>query len=143
MRSITFLKELFIKYHALVKTIGRYLVAGSIGAATNISLLFIFTEYVGLHYLVSSGISFILACGVGFSLQKFWTFRDRSVESIHTQALGYFTISAINFFLNIALLYFLVEWTHIWYILAQAIVSACIAVSSFLLYRYVIFLVEK
>ena len=104
---------------------------------------FIFTEYIGLHYLVSAGISFILACGVGFSLQKFWTFQDRSVESIHTQAAGYFVISTINFFLNIALLYFLVEWTHIWYILAQVIVSALIAVSSFILYRHVIFLVKK
>jgi len=127
----------------IVETIGRYLVAGCIGAVTNLGVLFILTEYVGLHYLVSAGVSFVLACGVGFTLQKFWTFRDRSVEGIHAQAIGYFTISSINFFLNISILYFLVEWTHIWYIFAQVIASGLIAVSSFLLYRHVIFLQKR
>ena len=143
MKSITLLKEFVLEYRILVETIGRYLIAGSIGASTNVALLFFFTEYVGLHYLVSASISFVLACCVGFALQKFWTFRERSVESIHTQAAGYFTISAINFFLNITLLYFLVEKIHIWYIFAQVIASGLIAISSFLLYRYVIFLEKK
>lgn len=143
MKTIVSPKELFIQYRTLVGMVGRYLIAGIIGATTNITLLFIFTEYAGLHYLVSAGISFVLACSVGFTLQKFWTFRDQSVESIHMQAMGYFIISSVNFFLNIAMLYVLVEWVRLWYIFAQIIASGLMAVSSFLLYRYVIFLEKK
>jgi len=131
--------EFFRENRVFIGTIGRYLVAGSIGAATNVVLLFIFTEYFGLYYLFSAALSFILACCVGFSLQKFWTFQDRSVEGIYTQATGFLTVSVINFFLNTALLYFLVEKINVWYILAQIIASGLIAISSFLLYRYVIF----
>lgn len=140
MTFTTFLMRRIEEHRFLVYTIGRFIAAGSVGAVTNIGLLFLFTEYVGLYYLVSACISFVIACGVGFVLQKFWTFRERSIESVHAQAAGYFTISTINFFLNTALLYFLVEKMHIWYILAQVIASGLIAVSSFLLYRYVIFL---
>jgi len=143
MEFFSFLKERVREYRVLVGTIGRYLFAGGIGALTNISLLFVFTEYVGLYYLVSASLSFILACCVGFLLQKFWTFQERSIESMHTQAIGYLTISTVNFFLNTALLYFLVEKIHLWYIFAQVIASGLIAISSFLLYRYVIFLEKK
>lgn len=140
MKSIIFKNEFVREYRALIGTIGRFLIAGSIGAVTNIGGLFIFTEYIGLYYLVSASISFVLACCVGFSLQKFWTFRERSIEGMHAQAIGFFVISGINFFVNIALLYVLVEKIHIWYIFAQVIVSACIAVSSFFLYRHIVFL---
>ena len=140
MKYFTFLNEFAQGHRALIKTVGRFLVAGTIGATTNISGLFILTEYVGLHYLVSACISFVLAVCVGFSLQKFWTFRERSIEGVHAQAAGYFTISGINFFINIVLLYVLVEKLHLWYIFGQIIASALIAVSSFLLYRHVIFL---
>lgn len=143
MKSVTLLKELVLTYRTLVGTIGRYLIAGSIGTITNLGILFILTEYAGLHYLVSAGISFVLACGVGFTIQKFWTFRERSVEGIRAQAIGYFLISTINFFLNLTLLYFLVEKLHLWYMFGQIIASALIAVSSFLLYRHVIFLKKK
>lgn len=143
MTFTDFLMRYAEEHRALIYTIGRFIAAGSIGAVTNISLLFLFTEYVGLYYLVSAGISFILACCVGFALQKFWTFRERSLESVHSQAMGYFTISTTNFFLNLALLYFLVEKIHLWYIFAQIIASGLIAVSSFLLYRYVIFFGKK
>lgn len=140
MKPIVYTKEFVQEHRTLIGTVGRYLIAGTIGAITNIGGLFILTEYVGLHYLISAGISFIVACGVGFTLQKFWTFRERSIEDIHIQAAGFLIISIINFFLNIALLYVLVEYVHIWYIFAQVIASGLIAVSSFLLYRRVVFM---
>lgn len=143
MKPPAFLTKYIDEHRALIDTIGRFIAVGSVGAVTNIGLLFLLTEYIGLYYLVSAGISFILACGVGFVLQKFWTFREHSTESVHVQAVGYFTISTINFFLNTALLYFLVEKTHVWYILAQIISSGFIAISSFLLYRNVVFFVKK
>ena len=123
----------------LIDTVGRFLVSGSVGAGSNIGILYVLTEYVRLYYLLSACISFVLAAGIGFMLQKFWTFRDHSIERMHVQAAGFFAVTTINFFINIALLYALVQWVHVWYVLAQAIASILIAFGSFILYRHVVF----
>ncbi len=126
-------------HHTIIKTVGRFLISGTLGAGCNIGLLYVLTEYARLYYLASACVSFVCAAGIGFALQKFWTFRDHSIERMHLQAFAFFSVTVGNFGINIALLYVLVEGLHIWYILAQAISSVLIACSSFFLYRYGIF----
>lgn len=129
----------FQEYRTIAGVIGKFLVSGTIGAGVNLLILYVLTEYVGLHYLLSACVSFLIASSVGFVLQKFWTFTDRSADHVRRQAIGFFIVGAINLGLNIMLLAFFVETMHFWYMFAQVVASFLIAFSSFLLYRYVIF----
>ncbi len=117
----------------------RYGIAGGIAAFVNVAVLYGCTEYLGFHYLVSVSIAFLVSFVVSFSLQKYWTFKDHRTEGISRQGRTYFLVSVANYVLNLLLLYVCVEIVHLWYVLAQILISGGLACSSFIIYRYRIF----
>ena len=114
----------------------RFIIAGGSAFSVNISLLYIFTEFLGLWYIFSATLAFLFSFLVGFSLNKFWTFANSSTDFIHNQILVYLGINLSNLIINNVLLYVMVESFGVWYILAQAIASIFLAFESFFLYRW-------
>lgn len=117
----------------------KYIVAGGTAASVDIGSLYVIKGLLDVPLIPAVAISFLIAFCVSFILQKFWTFKDMSVDRVHTQAIQYFIVAAINFFLNIILMYGLVELAQVWYLGAKVIVSGAIAFSSFFVYRIFIF----
>lgn len=117
----------------------RYLIAGGTAACVDFTLLYLFTDGFGFHYLVSAIAAFIFAFFVSFLLQKFWTFQEDSVEGVHTQAMIYFVIAALNLLINTGLMYFLVDIVHLWYMAGQFIASGLIAIESYFVSRHFVF----
>lgn len=115
----------------------RFLLSGGTAAFVHISLLFLFTEYGGLWYIYSSILAFILAFGVSFSLQKYWVFKSGEHTKIPKQLPLHLSTALINLGLNTLLLFALVEYFHIWYLAAQVMASAIIAIESFLVFRWI------
>ncbi len=104
-----------------------------------IGLLFVFTHFFGIWYVLSSFFAFIFAFIVSFTLQKFWTFKDKGLSRVHSQGFLYFAVQVINLALNTTLLYILVEYLSLHYLLAQIIVGIVVAVWSFFIYQFIIF----
>ena len=117
----------------------RYLVSGGSAAAVDLGLLYALTEWLGLHYLFSAALAFIVAFFVSFFLQKFWTFQDHSVERVRSQVALYFVIAVANLGLNTLLMYLFVEHLHLWYLTAQVIVGALLACGSFFISKHIVF----
>src|SRR3989344_2050603 len=118
----------------------KYILSGGTGACVNIGLLYTLTEYGHWHYLASAVVAFIAAFVVSFTLQKFWTFTDRRTQGMHHQAALYLGVACINLLINTALLYVLVEFFHVWYILAEVLVASTLAIGTFFIYRNIIFI---
>jgi len=121
----------------------RYLVSGGTATVVDIGLLYAFTRYAGLWYLASAVLAFIIAFGISFFLQKFWTFRDRSIDEMHRQASLYLGISLFNLGVNTLLVYLFTDFCHLWYIFSQVIAAGLVALSSFFLYKYWVFRPER
>lgn len=119
--------------------LARYLVAGITGAGTQIGLLYILTDVLGFWYLYSSIISFVIAIVISFILQKLWTFGDKKVRTAHHQFGKYLVVAVCGICINTAFMYILVDIVHIWYILAQIITGAVIAIFNFLMYKFFVF----
>ncbi len=117
----------------------RYLVSGGTAAAVDIGLLYAFTRFAGLWYLASAVVAFIIAFGVSFFLQKFWTFRDRATDGMHRQAGKYLGVSIFNLCVNTLLVYIFTDAFGLWYILSQVIAAGLVALGSFFVYKYWIF----
>ncbi len=118
----------------------RYLVSGLLaGALTNLGLLFILTHFFGIFYIYSSIIAFLASITLSFGLQKFWTFSDKELKGVHSQFSRYTILALLGLVINALLMYILVDRAHLWYILAQIIVNAFIAVLNFLMYKFFIF----
>lgn len=117
----------------------KFLVTGGIALIVNLITLYLLTSVMGIHYLFSAVCSFAVAVAVNFMLQKFWTF-GHTRGNIYMEATSFMALQiAVNLFLNTALLYFLVEYLHIYYLLSQMVASLCLAVVTFLVTRRYIF----
>lgn len=117
----------------------RYVIAGGTAASTELLFLYVFTHFLGIWYFFSLFLAFAVALLVSFLLQKFWTFADTETDGIHLQASSYLFVSLVNLAVNAMLLYLLVQFAGLWYIYAQIAIDALIAVSSFLIYKFLIF----
>lgn len=117
----------------------KYVISGGSAAVVNLSILYLFTEFLHIWYLISASIAYILAFGVSFGMQKFWTFKDHETSDIHKQLSLYLVVILVNLGLNALFVYLLVEHTGIWYMIAQVISGLIIAVESFFVYKFFIF----
>ncbi len=117
----------------------RYLCSGVTAALLNIGILFILVEYVQIHYLSASICAVLGSMVAGFTLQKFWTFKDRGLARTHVQFTGYAAVSALNLVVNTSVMYVLVSFLGVWYIAAQVIAGGCIAVTGYIGYRNFVF----
>ena len=127
--------NLIFKYRRIIK----YLIAGGTAAAIDLGLLYFLTDILGIWYLISAGLAFVIAFFVSFFLQKFWTFRDGDREAIYKQMAVYLAVALGNLVINIVLMYTLVDGLKVWYMLAQFVVSGLIACESYWIYKLLIF----
>jgi putative flippase GtrA len=117
----------------------RYFISGSTSTVVDLALLYVFTHWFGWWYLWSAIVAMLIAIFVSFSLQKFWTFNNHSLDTAHQQFFFYTIVALINLGVNTLLMYLMVDLLGVWYLLAQVIAAGLIAISSFFVYRHFIF----
>lgn len=113
----------------------RYLSAGAIGVLAGYVALYVLTDIVGLWYMASAVVAFVLNYGVNFVLHKFWTFRNTRADQASKQLTRYFAMATAIFFANLGLLFMQVEYLHVWYLAAQLVSTAILTVVGFLVSR--------
>lgn len=129
---------LVFKWNALIR-IARFIVSGTTSAFVAIALLFMFTEWAGLWYMLSAVLALACALLVSFAMQKHWTFSDHR-EGVTKRHLGLFLLmNMVSISLNALGLYLLVEYVHMWYVVAEFISALVVAVLTFTVMRFVIF----
>ena len=114
----------------------RFVIAGSLATATSATVLYVSITIFGVWYLAASAIGFLAGFLVSFTLQKFWTFRDRNTEDVTRQASIYLAILLVNLGLNTLIVFLLVEYVTFVPVLAQITASLLIACESFFVYQY-------
>ena len=117
----------------------RFLISGGFATGVDFFFLYAFTEWAGFYYLVSSVLAFLISVAVSFTLQKFWTFENRSLDRVHIQAPLHLTLSLTNILVNTTFLFVLVEYFGIWYIGAQIIAGGFLACVNYFIYKHYIF----
>lgn len=117
----------------------RFLVSGTLAAATHLGLLYLLTEYAGIWYVLSSTVGWGGGFIVSFTLQKYWTFENHSHQLIGQQAIRYFLLQGFNLFLNGTLLFFLTDTLGVWYLLSQFVILLVLAVWTYVVSQRFIF----
>ncbi|MFA6006409.1 MAG: GtrA family protein [Candidatus Paceibacterota bacterium] len=127
------------KYTRAHRRVIKYIIAGGTSAWTDIALLFAFTHFLGIHYIYSSIIAWIIAFWISFFLQKFWTFGKRTLKGAHRELIIYFSVALINLAINTYALYVFVEFLHINYLISQIIIGLATAVVTYSINKFFIF----
>ncbi|MFH1978315.1 MAG: GtrA family protein [Candidatus Aenigmatarchaeota archaeon] len=95
----------------------KYAVVGGTGVIVNEGLLYFFTDFIGLFYLISSIIAIEVAILSNFTWNELWTFKDLSHK--HKGAakrLGKFNaVSIVGILINVVVL-FLITNLGIYYL---------------------------
>ncbi len=120
----------------------RYIISGGTAAATDLTILYILHSLIGIHYLISAILAYLVAFWVSFLLHKFWTFSSHE-ERTHKQVVMYFGTSSFALALNTLLMYIFVDHIHLPVMLAQFIVGAMVAFCSFFISRNFVFKYKK
>jgi putative flippase GtrA len=124
------------------KVIVKYLLSGAVATATHLLVLSLAYRFLGWTIIYATTLAFAVAFIISFSLQKFWTFKNRA-KRYFEQIYLYFLVGIFNLFLNAALMQVLAVNLNLHYLLSQLFVSAVVAVNSFLLYKYLVFKYKK
>ena len=117
----------------------RYLASGVMGITVNLGSLFILVHVFDVHYLAASITAVSISTIVGFLLQKFWTFGERSFSRSRSQFLLYTLVAILNILLNTFIVYVLTGVLGLHYLIGQFVGAAVVAVWSYFIYRHVIF----
>lgn len=117
----------------------KFAISGCIVAVVNLSSLYLFTDLLGIWYLTSSFLAYIMSFFVNFFLQKYWTFEDHALEGTTFKIGIFFINSLVNLGLNTVLMYALVDGLHIWYLLAQCVAIGILMLMNYTVYRLYIF----
>ncbi len=109
----------------------RFCIAGAAGVIAYYAALYCLTEYLGVWYVASAIIGFILNTGLNFTIQKFWTFQNKETHLVRRQLMLYSLMTVSFLILNTLCLYLMVQYLHMWYIGAQMILTVVISILSF------------
>mgnify|MGYP001577316452 FL=1 len=59
----------------------RYFLVGGVAFVVDFALLYLLTEFAGLHYLFSASIAFMAGVAVNYALSVSWVFDHRSIDN--------------------------------------------------------------
>ena len=113
----------------------KYIISGGTATAVNLGLIFVFTDFFHIWYVLSAALAYAGAFVISFTLQKFWTFQNKTTEKIRSQFAVYVGLGIFNIVLNAGLIYLIVESTGVHYLVAQIGIGLFIALWSFFCYR--------
>ena len=114
-----------------LRQIGKFCAGGVVGVSAFYISMYVLTEFLGVWYIISATIAWVLNWGCNFLMQKFWTFGNKDSKAVPKQLTAYFGM-AIGFWLGgTVALYLLVEYGHLHYLVAQIIIMVITSMISY------------
>jgi putative flippase GtrA len=104
----------------------KFAVVGGINTLINMGVLFIFTEYFKIYYLISAIFAFMVAVTNSFILNKIWTFKEDIKERVAKKYSKFFIISIIALLVNLFFLFLLTDVFKLYYLISQ-IIAICLS----------------
>ena len=112
----------------------KFCLVGAFTFFIDYGLLFACTEYAGISYLISSGISFSVAVLVNYLLCATYVFKD--AEQNLKSLMGFIVVSCIGLILNQCCMWFMVEKIQLYYMLAKIVSTAIVTLWNYFGKKY-------
>jgi putative flippase GtrA len=117
------------------RALKRFILYSFIGAGTfafDLFLLFLFTDIMGMNYLVAVGIAFLIAVSINYILSRQFVFKGTTRG--HSEGYSYFIIIAIlGLVLVTGSMYVLVELLGVYYLVARVLIACLTGIWNYLM----------
>ncbi|MEI6426035.1 MAG: GtrA family protein [Candidatus Absconditabacteria bacterium] len=118
-----------------LKKIVLYMIGGIIATAIDMFFLYVFTDLVGINYLLSQVFSFCISLLFGFAFQKYITFQKKT-GSGSKQLLFFFVFQLVGLCINLIVLKISVELFAIHYMIAALLSKGIVFCRNFVMNNY-------
>lgn len=109
----------------------RYAAVGISTLAFDLVLLYVLTEYVGIPYYIGTPLAFLVAVSINYLISRRLVFKGTARN--HTTGYTYFIIIAlVGATATTTGVAFLVQYGHLYYLLARVLVAGFVGVGNYL-----------
>jgi len=135
IKEITlYLKNLasYISYKRAHIQFMKFAFVGFIGTIINLLILYTFTEFFGIYYLLSAIFAFLIAATNNYILNKIWTFNEKIKQNFISKYIKFLSVSIFALVFNLIFLYIFTELAGIYYLISQVLAIGIVLIINFL-----------
>ncbi len=115
----------------IVRQILKFTVVGGLAFLIDYGLLYILTEFIGIHYLISSIISFTVSVIFNYILSIKWVFDVNKKQGLKEFIL-FIILSVIGLIINEIIMYLMVDIMNIHYMISKLFSTGVVMVYNFI-----------
>ncbi|MBN2830056.1 MAG: GtrA family protein [Candidatus Cloacimonetes bacterium] len=133
------LKKVFISTtHNTALQLMRYITLGSVAYFADLGSLWLMTEMLKLHYLVSAAISFILGQVINFLISRKYVFPPGKLRRT-IEFILYLLIGCLGLLLNLVLIWIFTDHFQLHYMLSKIFSNVFVFLASFFARKFFLF----
>lgn len=117
----------------------RYFFVGGFAFVVDFGLLYILTEYAGLHYLLSATLSFIAGLLVNYIISCLWVFNSSKFKNRLVEFLFFAAIGVVGLALNDTLIWLFTDCIGTHYMFSKIVAAAMVYLWNFFARKYLVF----
>ena len=115
----------------LFQQIFKFAIVGGLAFLIDYCLLFILTEFINIHYLISSIISFIVSLIFNYVLSIKWVF-DVTKKQTYKEIIVFVILSVIGLGINQLIMYVGVDKLSIHYMIIKLLATVIVMIWNFI-----------
>ena len=115
----------------LIAQVLKFGVVGGTAFLIDYSIMIALTEFFGINYLISSGISFVVSVIYNYILSVHWVFDVDKNGNKKKEFVVFILLSVIGLGLNQLLMWIFVSKVHVFYMLSKIFVTVIVMIYNF------------
>ena len=115
----------------LIKQILKFTVVGGFAFVIDYGLLYVLTEFIGIHYLISSIISFTVSVIFNYIMSITWVFDVNKKQGVK-EFIVFIILSVIGLGINELIMYLMVDIMVIHYMISKLFSTGIVMVYNFI-----------
>lgn len=124
------MSEFIKKHEMLIRQIFKFGIVGGGAFLIDYIVLYLLTEYVGIYYLVSSVISFIVSLIFNYILSIYWVF-DVTKKQTTREIFIFVVLSVVGLGINQLIMYIGSDLLRIYYMMTKLFATFVVMVWNF------------
>jgi putative flippase GtrA len=117
----------------------RYTFVGGIAFGVDFSLLFLLTEFAGIHYLLSAAISFSVGLVTNYILSIIWVFKTRNISNRYLEFIIFGIIGIVGLGMNELIIWSFTEYLHFYYLVSKIVSTLVVYLWNFFARKYILY----
>jgi putative flippase GtrA len=128
---MTFNDVFLARTSSLPVQVARYTVVGGLAFCLDFAILYVFTEFFGIYYLISAAVAFLFGVTLNYLLSVAWVFDQRRLNNRSQEYIFFACVGILGLLLNNLLIWGLTEFGGLHYMTSKAISGVSVYLFNF------------